>query len=106
MALVGGFGGMRHNEDTLTFVPRLPEKLSRLAFHIYIWGRCLRVEITEGDATYVMLAGEPMSICHHGDVIMLVTGSPTRCPIPDTPAQPSPKRPPNCWPGQGSPRRE
>ncbi|WP_426567422.1 glycoside hydrolase family 65 protein [Streptomyces canus] len=106
MALVGGFGGMRHNEDTLTFVPRLPEKLSRLAFHMNIWGRCLRVEITEGEATYFMLAGEPMPICHHGEVVMLVTGSPTRCVIPDTPARPSPNRPPNCWPGQGSPRRE
>lgn len=106
MALVGGFGGMRHYEDTLMFAPRLPEKLSRLAFHMNIWGRCLRAEITHTDATYVLLTGEPMSICHHGEVVMLAADSPTRCPIPDAPAQPSPDRPPHCRTGFGSPRRE
>ncbi|MFJ4467477.1 glycoside hydrolase family 65 protein [Streptomyces sp. NPDC089424] len=106
MALVGGFGGMRHNEDNLTFVPRLPEKFSRLAFHMIIWGRRLRVEITDEEATYTLLAGEPMTICHHDQVVTVVSGSPTRCPIPDAPARPSPNRPPHCQPGRGSPRRE
>lgn len=106
MALVGGFGGMRHYEDTLVFAPRLPQELSRLAFHMNIWGRSLRVEITGGYATYLLLTGEPMSMRHHGEVVTLAAGSPTRCPIPDAPAQPSPDRPPNCRPGRGSPRRE
>ena len=34
IALVGGFGGMRDQDGTVSFAPRLPEELTRLAFTI------------------------------------------------------------------------
>ena len=46
IALVAGFGGMRHHDGTLEFAPKLPERLSRLAFTVQVRGRRLRVEIT------------------------------------------------------------
>ena len=45
IALVGGFGGLRHRDGTVSFAPRLPQALSRLAFTLLIRGRRLRVEV-------------------------------------------------------------
>ena len=52
IALVGGFGGLRHQDGTVTFAPRLPQALSRLSFSILIRGRRLHVEATHTAATY------------------------------------------------------
>ena len=46
IALVAGFGGMRLQNNRLSFAPRLPEALSRLAFHIQYRGSRLRIEVS------------------------------------------------------------
>ena len=46
IALVAGLAGMRHQDRTLRFAPRLPGALTRLAFTIALRGRRLGVEIT------------------------------------------------------------
>ena len=38
IALVGGFGGLRHRDGMVSFAPRLPEGLTRLAFTILLRG--------------------------------------------------------------------
>src|SRR5437899_3730828 len=50
-ALVAGFGGMRVQEGSLCFAPRLPDALRRLAFHVLFHGCRLRVEVTATEAT-------------------------------------------------------
>ena len=45
IALVAGFGGMRDHDGELTFAPRLPAALTRLAFGVLVRGRTLRVEV-------------------------------------------------------------
>ena len=67
IALVGGFGGMRHIQDTLSFSPRLPNGISRMTFHMRFRGRLLRCTVTRHEATYELVAGEPMVLMHHGD---------------------------------------
>src|SRR5262249_38669796 len=62
LALVAGFGGLRLQRGALLFAPRLPAGLDRLAFHVTFLGRGLRVEMTPSDATYRLLAGEPLSV--------------------------------------------
>ncbi|MFH9826535.1 glycoside hydrolase family 65 protein [Streptomyces bobili] len=99
MALVCGFGGMRHNGYRLSFVPRLPKKLRRLAFPVEIWGRRLRVEITTGGATYTLLAGDAMSITHHGEAVSLEPGVSVSCRTPDAVRRPPPQQPPSRRPG-------
>lgn len=59
MALVAGFGGLRGDREGLSFAPRLPERLSRLAFSVQLLGRRLRVEIGPDKATYTLLSGSP-----------------------------------------------
>src|SRR5262249_44545877 len=43
-AAVGGFGGVRHYGNMLSFKPRLPPALTRLCFGLVFRGRHLRVE--------------------------------------------------------------
>jgi alpha,alpha-trehalose phosphorylase len=105
MALVCGFGGMRHHGDSLSFMPRLPEKFSRLAFHLEIWGRRLGVEIKTGIATYTLLAGPSMTIRHHGEALTLTADSPTSRPVPDATDRPAPEQPPGRRPGHPQQRR-
>ncbi|MFE7126254.1 glycoside hydrolase family 65 protein [Streptomyces sp. NPDC057617] len=98
IALVAGFGGMRCHGETLHFAPRLPEKLSRLAFSMHARQRCLRVEITNSHACYTLVAGEPIEIRHFGEHVTVSRGIPqTRPTKPPTvlpePSQPSGRRP-------------
>jgi alpha,alpha-trehalose phosphorylase len=94
IALVGGFGGMRHRGGTFSFAPRLPEGLTRLAFSLLIRGRRLRVEVTHTTATYSLAGGEPLNIQHHGASVPLQDGKPQVQPIPVIPARPRPSQPP------------
>jgi alpha,alpha-trehalose phosphorylase len=93
IAAVAGFGGMRDHDGKLTFAPRLPTALPRLAFRLRFRGRRLEVEITKARATYTLLDGEPLEIGHHGQPIRVETGvattQPIESPLPRTsPAQP------------------
>ncbi len=63
---VAGFGGMRDHGGDLTFAPRLPSRLTRLAFRVVFQGRVLAVEVHQGWARYRLVSGAPMEIAHHG----------------------------------------
>jgi alpha,alpha-trehalose phosphorylase len=93
IALVGGFGGLRHSNGTVSFAPRLPEGLTRLAFTLLIRGRRLRVEITHAAATYTLADGEPLQILHDGAPIQLSEGGPSVQPLPVVAARPRPSQP-------------
>jgi len=92
-ALVSGFGGMRHHDGSLSFAPRLPEGLTRLAFSVLIRGRRLRVEVTDAAARYLLAAGEPLDILHHGDDVSLSVGQPQVRPVPPAPSRARPSQP-------------
>ena len=93
-ALVEGFGGLRLLHDGLSFAPRLPGGIDRLAFHLVYRGRRLRVEVTATEARYRLLDGEPLAVQHHGEGITLVAERPTVRPIPAIVAGPRPEQPP------------
>ena len=69
VALVSGFGGLRLQDGTFSFAPRLPEGLTRLAFTLFIRGRRLRVEVTHAQARYTLAGGDPLEILHHGQPV-------------------------------------
>jgi alpha,alpha-trehalose phosphorylase len=100
IALVWGFGGLRHYDGTVSFAPRIPETINRLAFTIMIRGRRLRVEVTHSVARYQLADGDPLDITHHGDHITLSAGKQEERAIPDLPAQPRPKQPPGREPAR------
>jgi alpha,alpha-trehalose phosphorylase len=84
---------MRDHGGRLTFAPRLPRQLQRLAFGLVFRGRRLAVEVTSEQATYRLLEGEPLEIAHHGAHFQVST-EPVSRKIPPVPERPAPKQPP------------
>jgi len=93
VALVGGFAGLRHWAGQVSFAPRLPEGLNRLAFSLLLRGQRLRVEITQASARYLLAEGEPIKISHHGTALTVEAGKPQRRRIPEAPVRPQPSQP-------------
>jgi alpha,alpha-trehalose phosphorylase len=82
-ALVAGFGGMRLQNNLLSFAPRLPDALDRLAFHLLYRGSRLRIEVRAQEATYRLLEGPPQKVRHHGEEIHLTENVAITRLIPD-----------------------
>jgi alpha,alpha-trehalose phosphorylase len=97
---VAGFGGMRDHDGALSFAPRLPARLTRLAFGMCFRDRRLRVEVTHDEARYSLLAGEPLEITHHGQAVSVTTAvEPLRLSIPAIAAVEPPSQPAGRSPG-------
>ena len=99
---VAGFGGMRDHDKKLTFAPRLPPALRRIAFRMVYRGRVIAVSVERvpgpdgplEQATYQLLSGAPIETAHHGTPIELTEpGRPVTVPVPPAP-QPAPVRQP------------
>jgi len=105
-ALVAGYGGMRHTDAALSFTPRLPRALTRLAFGLHLAGRTLRVDVSAAAATYSIDHGKPFQLLHYGRPVNVSEDQPATCPIPDA-AQlgPRPTQPPGRAPHRRHPTR-
>jgi alpha,alpha-trehalose phosphorylase len=101
-ALVAGFGGMRAQDGQLSFAPRLPSGITRLAFRLRYRARCILVTVIADMATYELLAGAPMTIVHHGEQLV-VDDEPVKRPIPPIHAGPRPSQPPGREPAPRAP---
>jgi alpha,alpha-trehalose phosphorylase len=99
IALVAGFGGMRAHGGRLSFAPRVPCGIPRLSFRMRYRDRRLRVTVSEGTATYDLLAGEPLPMAHHGEEFTL-GADPVERPIPPAPRGPRPAQPPGRAPAR------
>jgi alpha,alpha-trehalose phosphorylase len=99
IAAVAGFGGLRDHGPVLSFSPRLPTALTRLAFRLIYRGRRIRVELGPETATYELMRGQPLEVLHHGSTVALATGQPVTLPwidgedVPDV--EPPPGREPS-----------
>jgi alpha,alpha-trehalose phosphorylase len=94
IAAVAGLGGMRDHGGALTFAPRLPQDLGRLSFRLLYRGRRLKVEVENDQATYTLLAGEPLEVEHHGQAIRIGHGDPVIREVPAPPERERPSQPP------------
>jgi alpha,alpha-trehalose phosphorylase len=105
IAIVVGLGGMRGHHGELNFSPRLPEAITRLAFRLGFQGRRLRVEVKPREASYTLLAGEPLEIGHHGERFELSRDEAVARPVPPAPAREAPRQPPGREPARRRPGR-
>jgi alpha,alpha-trehalose phosphorylase len=97
---------MRDHDGLLAFTPRLPERLSRLAFGLCFRGRRLKVEVEPQQARYSLREGAPLEITHHGETINVTKDKPVTCAIPPPPPPPPPPREvPSQPPGRAPTRR-
>jgi alpha,alpha-trehalose phosphorylase len=93
IATVAGFGGMRDHDGTLSFAPRLPTALRRIAFRMSYRGSRFAVEVDRSAATYRLIAGAAVKTTHHGEPITIAAGEPVTRPIPAAPERPNPTQP-------------
>ena len=93
-AAIAGFVGLRDLGGKLSFVPRLPQALTRLALNLRARETIrLRIEVEQTQATYTLLMGEQLQIHHHVQPITVTAGQPAHCPIPPAPALEPPAQP-------------
>jgi alpha,alpha-trehalose phosphorylase len=100
---VAGFGGMRDHGGRLTFAPRLPERLNRLAFGLCFRGRRLKVEVDQQRARYSLRQGEALEIAHHGETFDVTEAEPVTRSIPPIPQGDLPTQPPGRAPARRRP---
>jgi alpha,alpha-trehalose phosphorylase len=93
IAAVCGFGGLRDHKGVLSFKPRLPPALTRLAFGISFRGRRLSVDVDQSQVTYSLRDGDPMRLEHHTEGIDVSPGTPVTRPIPPLPPREPPRQP-------------
>ena len=98
IALVAGFGGLRHTDAGLCFAPRLPEGWTRLSFGLVIGDGNLRVDVQPDTVTY-SYSGKGTLEVHHGDTVLsLEPGTPVIQPVKapaerEAPSQPAGRAP-------------
>jgi alpha,alpha-trehalose phosphorylase len=105
MIAVAGFGGMRDHEGSLAFAPRLPERLSYLAFGLCFRGRRIRVEVEPDQARYSLLEGSALRMAHHGEAFSVTVEEPVTLEIRGSPSREVPKQPPGRAPARRHPAR-
>jgi alpha,alpha-trehalose phosphorylase len=97
---VAGFGGMRDHDGALSFMPRLPQRLTRLAFGVCFRERRLKVEITHEGARYSLLEGAPLEIAHHGETLNVTRERAVTRKIPTPSVRDAPRQPPGRAPAR------
>jgi alpha,alpha-trehalose phosphorylase len=100
IACVAGLGGMRDHGGQLSFAPRLPQDLSRLAFRLFVGDRTIVVDVDRDRASYELSAGERLELIHHGDSFVLEPGSPVALAVPPAPDLEPPPQPPGRAPNR------
>ena len=102
LAVVAGLGGMRDDNGALSFAPRLPAALTRLAFRMTFQGRLLKVEVDQGQVAYTLLEGDDLDITHYGEAVTASRKGPRSRPLPRA----RPSTPPTQPPGRAPIRRQ
>jgi alpha,alpha-trehalose phosphorylase len=93
IAAVAGLGGMRDHDGELSFMPRLPEAIRRLAFRLTYRHRRLLVEVTADEARYTLRDGDPLEIHHYGESVTLTGDDTLALAIPPAQSRPAPTQP-------------
>jgi len=93
LALVAGFGGFRDYGGKLSFAPRLPPGVGRLAFRIGVAAGRVHVEVRGDGVTYLLERGEALEVAHFGERVKLLAGEPARREIPPAPQRERPAQP-------------
>ena len=106
IATVAGLGCMRDHGGVLSFAPRLPQELSRVAFRLTFRDRLLKVEFDHEQVVYSLLRGDALEIQHAGEPLTVEPDSPVPRPVRTPPPRRRPVQPPGREPARRSTIRE
>jgi alpha,alpha-trehalose phosphorylase len=106
VAAICGFGGLRDQDGSLRFSPRLPMRLDRMCFRLPFRGRRLMVEVTASGTKYSLLEGDPLRFYHFDEEVELTADGLEfgPGPKPEPPAEPV-HQPPHRVPEKRRPTR-
>ena len=93
-AVINGLAGIREHASGLSFAPRLPDGIERIAFPLAFRGRHVRVEITATDVTYALESGAALEVGHWGAALTIRPGEPAVAAIPEPGPAPTLRQPP------------
>ena len=85
LTAVAGFGGLRDHEGQLSFSPRLPPALTRIAFKLQVRGRRLQMEMQHHEVVYTLVEGDPLELQHEGEHVTVAVGAPVSRPLAELP---------------------
>ncbi|CAM3597866.1 beta-phosphoglucomutase [Marinicrinis lubricantis] len=71
LGIVGGFAGMRHDGEKVSFEPKIPGNWKSYTFRIRLSGRMLELKVTDQSTVYSLLEGEPLQVIHYGAAFQL-----------------------------------
>ncbi|MEU4689928.1 glycosyl hydrolase family 65 protein [Actinoplanes sp. NPDC023714] len=104
LALVAGLGGMRDHGGRLSFTPRLPDRIHRLAFSLLWRGTRLHVTVRPHEAVYSLAGddrGAALRLWHYDEPLTVTTAAPVTRPLRETaPAPEAPVQPPGRSPAR------
>ncbi len=75
MSVVEGFGGMRVLNGKLSFEPKIPEDWKSFSFKINFRGQIVKVMVSQGETTFSIDQGEPLSVLLNGNEVEVKTES-------------------------------
>ncbi|GAA2222333.1 glycoside hydrolase family 65 protein [Micromonospora olivasterospora] len=104
LVVAQGFGGLRDDAGVLSFDPRLPRRLRRVAFSLRWRGHRLRVTLTPEGARYELPdagPGDAVELWHHGERLQVTGDAAVTRPLPPLPDPgPEPPSPPGRRPAR------
>ena len=68
MSIVEGFGGMRIENDKLSFKPQIPEEWKAYSFKVNFRDRILKVEVSKDKTSFSLEGEEPLEILVNGEL--------------------------------------
>ena len=93
IALVAGFGGLRHTDAGLCFAPRLPEGWTKLSFGLEIGDGNLRVTVGQDTVEYSYTGKEALEVRHGDTALSLEPGKPVTQPVNAPAEREAPRQP-------------
>ena len=71
MSIVEGFGGLRIQEDTLSFTPKIPKEWKGYTFNVNFRDQILKVNITQKKTSFNLEGDKELTIIVHGKKVRI-----------------------------------
>ena len=71
MSIVEGFGGMRVENDILSFEPKIPEQWEGYSFKVNFRNQVLKVEVRKDKTAFLLEGNQTMKILVNGDQVLV-----------------------------------